>query len=801
VESFSFDFEPWDLTEYVWVLLAVLLAAESVRWAASAAGWRRTARFLVGGTALGIAAAMFARSGLWHSARAMTWAIAGLGILALVWAARAYRCTTRPLSRGERGLLLGLRSVAVLAILVILARPVVRWTRIVDERGTLVLLADDSRSMTIRDVAAGAGPARSRIEQLDSLLHDNRIELERIRRTREVLSFTFDASLRTAEPEQVTGKGPATALAATLRDACREGLSEGRRLVGVLLLTDGGENFSAADPLTVATEIGQAGVPLWAVGLGSELPAGQTRGLTARRLTMPARVAVLNRLTVRGELLALGLAGRTVQVELLFDDKVVDTKTLQPSQARETLLTELTHTPTDAGLHKVTLRATANDLEPAQRTVMLSQFVHVTKEYVQVLYIDRPRYERAAVARSLEAASEIRLTKAQVGKRGGRIHNRLPERLEKWLTFDVLILGDVNQREVYPTQLEAIRDAVRDHRRGLLVIAGARGLGNAAFAGTALADVLPMSASSKGEIRGPLPIRPTLAGLQHPACRLAMTPEETQRLWSLLPAAAQADILQSPKPAAVTLLTGPADQPILLAQEAGAGRSAVLAIDSTWRWPLEVDNGREIHARFWRQLVLWLANRQPSVWVTTNQPRYTLARLTAGTDTVIVEAGVDVFGADAVQPRIDLSGELRGPGGQRQPLTFVRRNDRYEARPAPAAAGEYQVEVRAAADGIPADPAQTAFVVESPDIEMQDATANFELLRQMAAQTAAAGGMFVPADGAAEIFRRILSSEHTVRRTLTHTTNLAARGRWPMLGITVGVLVAEWIIRKRRGLA
>lgn len=801
MESISFDFEPWDLTEYVWPLVGLLLAAEWLLWTWRAHGWRRAVRFGTGGLVLGFATASFVRSDVYHSTRGLAWGVGILAVVALRWTIRSYGCTTRPLGRRERVFLVSLRCVAVLGVLLIMARPVLRWTRTVEDRGTIAMLVDDSRSMTIRDVTVPRGKPASRLEQLDDLLRNQRIALDRIRRMYDVQSFAFDAVLRVAEPEQVTGKGSATALATAVHDAFQRSSGEGRRLVGVLLMSDGGENFSAVDPLAVAGELGQAGVPLWTIGLGNELPAGQTRSLAARRLTAPSRVAVLNRLTARAEFLALGLGGRPVQIELLVDDEVVEAKTLRPVQPRETLAAEFAYTPAKPGLHKLTVRATANDLEPARRTVALSQFLHVTKDYIQVLYIDRPRYERAAIARSLESAKELRLTKAQVGKTGGRIVNRLPRRIDEWQAFDAFILGDVTTREIYPTQLEILRDLVRGRGRGVVLIGSERGLGNAAFAGTALADVLPMAASSKGELRGPLAIRPTAAGLQHPICRLATTLEETQRLWSLVPPAPEADVLRSPKPAAVTLLADPAARPLLLVQEAGTGRSAVLAIDSTWRWPLEMEQGREVHARFWRQLILWLANRQPGVWVTTNQARYQLARLAGASEAVVVEAGVDVFGTAAAPQKVNLTGEIRGPNGSREALSFVRRNDRFEARPAVAMGGDYQIEVKAIVDGVPADPARTAFVVESPDIEMQEGTANFELLRQMTARTASAGGSFVTADHAGDLFDRILAGDRTVRRTVSRTTNLMDQARWPILAIVIGVLVVEWIVRKRRGLA
>jgi hypothetical protein len=523
-----------------------------------------------------------------------------------------------------------------------------------------------------------------------------------------------------------------------------------------------------------------------------------------RRLDMPARVAVLNRLPIRADILALGLADRDVRVELWHDDEKVDEKVVRPASPRELLSPEFSYVPPVSGLHRVTVRATAADLEPDRRTVAISQFVLVTKDALQILYVDRPRYERAAVARALEPAKELRLRKEELGRTGGAVANSLPRKRAEWLEFDAVILGDVEPALFEPEQLRSIRDMVLDSGRGLLAIASERGLGSGAFAGTTLADLLPMDASSRTKVPGTLKIAPTPAGLRHAICQLAPGPDETKRLWSLLPEAPSACRLDSPKPAAATLLTTAAGQPILLVQEAGAGRAAVLAIDSTWEWPLAINEGREIHGRFWRQLVMWLANRRPSVWVTTNQPRYSLPRLASRAEEIVVDAGVVVLGGGAEPRKTEVTGQVTGPKGSTEapkPLSFTRKGEQFQARFEAARDGEYQVEVKATVDGVATEPARTAFLVESPDIEMEQPTANFELLRQMAGRTATCGGGFVTAENAGPFLERILAGRQTVRRTVSESSNLMERARWPLFAIIAGVLVIEWIIRKRRGLA
>src|SRR6185295_2149959 len=52
--------------------------------------------------------------------------------------------------------------------------------------------------------------------------------------------------------------------------------------------------------------------------------------------------------------------------------------------------------------------------------------------------------------------------------------------------------------------------------------------------------------------------------------------------------------------------------------------TAALAVDSTWHWQME--GFGELHRRFWRQFVLWLAKKDETagerVWVRLDQRRY-----------------------------------------------------------------------------------------------------------------------------------------------------------------------------------
>ena len=68
----------------------------------------------------------------------------------------------------------------------------------------------------------------------------------------------------------------------------------------------------------------------------------------------------------------------------------------------------------------------------------------------------------------------------------------------------------------------------------------------------------------------------------------------------------------------------PSHTPLLVLGAWGEGRTAALAVDSTWHWQLE--GFGDVERRFWRQLVLWLAKKDETagerVWVKLDQRRY-----------------------------------------------------------------------------------------------------------------------------------------------------------------------------------
>ena len=63
--------------------------------------------------------------------------------------------------------------------------------------------------------------------------------------------------------------------------------------------------------------------------------------------------------------------------------------------------------------------------------------------------------------------------------------------------------------------------------------------------------------------------------------------------------------------------------PLLITQNFGRGRTAVLATSGTWRWQMSSELGDPSHDLFWQQLLRWLASDSPGR-VTASMPAQTL---------------------------------------------------------------------------------------------------------------------------------------------------------------------------------
>jgi hypothetical protein len=381
-----------------------------------------------------------------------------------------------------------------------------------------------------------------------------------------------------------------------------------------------------------------------------------------------------------------------------------------------------------------------------------------------------------------------------------------PAKRSELFAYDAVIFGNIEADFFTREQLALTSEFVAERGGGLLVL-GARSFARQGLAGTALEHALPVdlterrssfslalatvSASAASEPNSPAL---TVDGLTHPATRLAVTPDDNRQRWAALPALASMAPVGGARPGAqvlaVTLTAGGNPQPLIAAQRYGQGRSMVFAGEASWRWRMlrpATDNSYET---IWRQLARWItAGALGPVSIAPMSPT------TPGiTDRISVFVRDENFHPVA---NAEVAVEVTAPNGEKRQMTAALSNPQ-EGRYAVASrfdqSGVYRVDAIAARGTARIGVASRPVLVGGVDLEMTQPRLNEAVLKRLSAET---NGRYVRADGAGDL-------PSLLRESRADAGTPEARDLWHngvSLTLIIGLLAAEWVMRRRAGLA
>nr|MBA3483534.1 hypothetical protein [Pirellulales bacterium] len=551
----------------------------------------------------------------------------------------------------RRVALTGLRLLTLVLLLAAMLRPALETRTTRKLPGTLIVLPDVSRSMTVAD-AIGAKP---RFEAMMDALDGSAAEFAELAKTWDVRGYSFEreiAPLKFADGRFELPKAPEgqqTAIGAAIDDVLSREAQQ--RLVAVVLLSDGAQRaFAPRDipPQSVVRRLVADGIPLYTLAFGQP-SLGQQSDLRMSDLLASDAVFAETPTTVEGVVTAAGYANQKFKVKLLWEDadgkmEAVDTRTITISPGKRQYPVQLTHTPTKPGEYKVTLEVESPAGELVTTNNQQSTFVTVLKGGVKVLYLagasrigGSPGIEPRFVTKALAASPDIHVDFRAIKYTTPDLDLRDDLRDQK---YDVFLLGDVDSTGLSARTWREMAGAVEDGA-GLAMLGGFHSFGPGGFLNTPLADVLPIEMGRAerqnfGEPPAPdlhedplkmLPVES--GGAIHPIMRVVEGgAQENEAAWRGLPildGANRFDRLRLKELADVVAEgNDPPRSPLLVLSAWGDGRTAAFAVDSTWHWQME--GFGEIHRRFWRQFVLWLAKKDETageqVWVRLDQRRY-----------------------------------------------------------------------------------------------------------------------------------------------------------------------------------
>ena len=710
--------------------------------------------------------------------------VLALGIALVIFSWRTYR----PGTRGRR-FLLTIRALAILVLLGIMLRPSIVYIHQQQLSSTLLFIVDESRSMQLADETAG----RTRWEAITKDIADAEAPLDKLKEKVNLRWFGFGSSLAESSKETILDAKPVeerTAIGEALDQVRRQ--MAGERVAGIIIMTDG-TNTSGISPLQVARQFRSTKTPIHTFGYGQEVISEQARDLIARSIRTNPTVFAKNRLPVTGEFDIAGFSNQPINVRLLFNDVEQAKGEFRSPEDAKRLLTELQAVPLIPGDLKVTLEASAaGDRQTNNNSV--STWVTVLSGGISVLEIEgkyrfwEPKYVRWA----LDQSADIELSQVFLLNEGGA-RAKLPDEMIQPGRFDVIVLGDIASSQLSPDQITKIANLVKDRGAGLLMMGGYDSFGPGGWGETPLAGVLPVDVrAGDGQLQGQVPMIPTELGLRHFIMRLANTPEANLDIWKQLRPLDGASQWAGLKPAAQLLAESPKKIPLLAAQNVGAGRTIAFAGDTTWRWRKD-KTGIGHHARFWRQLILWLAKKEDA-----GSPSLKIAlptrRLALGQSLPVTVQAHEADGTKISKATVNATVET--PDGKKVPLEIFAQGDGFQGTFWQTdSVGDFTLEVTGKAGDRDLGTTRVKFLVYSEDAESQQPAADLSLLQSIAKLT----------DGE---FHRHLELPEFLRSLDKKDLNLEVAqpvivtlwDRWETLLLFLILMTIEWIARKRLGM-
>ena len=703
----------------------------------------------------------------------------------------------------DRIVLTALRITTLGVMLLCLFRPVLVVKAAVPQQNFLAVLIDDSRSMQITDWGT-----ESRGAFVKQAFGGKDAALVKALSERFVLRpFRFSSiASRLASTDDLTFAGAQTRLGAAL-DGARQELA-GLPLAGMVLVSDGADTTDAS--LSEALlGLKAASVPVFTVGVGRDRLA---RDVQIDRVSTPRTALKGTSLVIDAVVTQTGYAGETVSLDIEDEGRIVGSQEVKLPVDGEPAAVRVRFTANDPGSRVFKFRIAPRPGELVTQNNTREALIDVSDRREKILYYEgEPRPEMKFINRAVE--DDKNLTVVTLQRTADTKYLRLgvdnPEQLlagfpktrEELFGYRGLILGSIEAGAFSGDQLRMIGEFVERRGGGLIMLGGSRSFAEGGYAGTPVADALPVILDRPARSVENLPVarlhvKPTRAGEAHGVTQIAATEAASNARWPDMPILTSVNAIHDVKPGATVLLNGAdgrRDQVVLAWQRYGRGKTLAFPVQDSWHWQMDVKMTLEdqTHENFWRQLLRWVVDGVPDavdVHTTTD-------RVEPGEPVTLIADVVDPSFMEVNDARV--VAKISGPKGAPidVPMQWTgERNGEYRATFPTADQGMYVAQVEATRAGKALGAGTTEVRAVPSDAEYFDATMHAARLKRIADET---GGRFYTPE-------TIGGMPEDLRYTGRGVTTVEERELWHMpivMVLLLGLIGAEWGYRRAVGLA
>jgi uncharacterized membrane protein len=529
---------------------------------------------------------------------------------------------------------------------------------------------------------------------------------------------------------------------------------------------------------------------------------------------MPRRVLVGSRLNIETIVGLSGYGATKVLLSVREDGRAIKTEEAN-LRGNDTEAVNLEITPTTPGIHRYTVEVTPLDGELTVDNNKQDSLVEVIEGPLRILHVEgEPRWELGKIRESIQP-NEKNVTLVSLQRTGENKFYRqgiagqtelaagFPKSEEELFSYHALIVGSVEAGFFTADELRSIEAFVSRRGGGLLALGGRLAFDGGKYKGTTIDDLLPVSLTGGpvDEANSFSPVfKPILtgAGQAHPITRLHEDRGANQKAWNELPPISVSQVLTNVKPGASVLLEarrieGPAQAaPLLVQQRYGRGQTLALTASDTWRWRMKVDSKNNAHETFWRQMLRYLvSSTPPQVEIGAEKEVYALD------DTINVVADIRDKRFNPV-PDAQATARVTKPSGAivDVPLKFTTLNsvNTYAGEFKADELGQLRIELIGTSATIGTLNAKSTMLVTDLNREYYSAAQNSDLLKRIASET---GGKYYTTAEAQSLLDDLIYRQTPYSERVT-------KDLWDMpvnFMLIIGLLSAEWFLRKREGLA
>jgi len=456
--------------------------------------------------------------------------------------------------------LLLLRCLTIAAVVLLLFRPVLQYTKEQIQRKSIVFAVDSSASMSISD---GAGIAAGTENQEGGGVVTMQIRIDQVKEKitkwsekleqdflLHVVDFSDRATNHPDMNEYVALKAGGTSTSLSWGLAGVNSIMDGDKKVAtkeieaVFLFSDGQHN-TVRDPVADAEKLG---LPIYAIGVGTSLKSNSTfKDVLVTDIQVPERITVNNKARITAGIEAVGLEGRLVRVFLEEDTSFASEPVRGPKKEEGTIEPGPVAPVTRRviGDQELTLDAFEGpqdvvfEFKPEKvgRTLYIARVEPLSDEAIRennerqtaalviepgmrVFYIEgtlRPEYG-AITERFLSKDPDLQFyamvqTKPNIFQKRTNIEDfdlkGLPTDQATIDMFDVFILGDIDSTYLNPELQQMIVNRV-ENGAGLLMLGGYHSLGPGGYAGTPIGKILPVQLGDRDDGQYSEPFLPKL---------------------------------------------------------------------------------------------------------------------------------------------------------------------------------------------------------------------------------------------------------------------------------------------------